>query len=121
MEGLRDFIAMLTSSKVQGHVWVDGSFTSQKIDPDDVDVVLVCDGTLYDNGADEYRLAVDLVISNLKKTIKCDSYVCMQYPVGHPLYEEGVWNHAWYLKQWGFSRDEEMKGILVVSLGEMTP
>ncbi|WP_279358197.1 DUF6932 family protein [Methylobacterium indicum] len=121
MSGLREFIDKLKISGIVGKIWIDGSFITQKIDPKDVDLVLIFDGTIYDSGDDKLRSTIDWVNSNLKKALKCDSYVCMQYPKGHPLHEEGLWWYAWYHKRWGFDREDEPKGIVVVCLDGATP
>lgn len=116
MDGLQDFHRLLATSGVVGKLWLDGSFTTEKIDPKDVDVVLMCKAEIYDAGPPEVRTAIELVISNLKSTNYCDSYICFEYPEGHPLYDEWVWNRAYWLRQYGFSREIDPKGIVVVSI-----
>lgn len=107
---------MLEGAAIKGKIWIDGSFTTERMEPKDVDVVLLYDGVSYDNGDISVRTAIDLVVSNLKSTTGCDSYVCMQYPEGHPLHTDGQWWYGWYFKRWGFSREDDPKGIVVVSL-----
>ena len=68
MDGLHDFHRLLVTSGVVGNLWLDGSFTTEKIDPKDVDLVLMCKAELYDEGSPAVRTAIDLVISNLKST-----------------------------------------------------
>lgn len=116
IEGFKTFIERLKDAKFVGEIWVDGSFTTKKIDPKDIDVVVRCDGVRY-NTDEQYREVVDWVIENQKKTLKCDSYAMLEYPVGHDLHEEGDWWHAYWKVKWGFSREEDPKGIVVVKLG----
>jgi hypothetical protein len=116
MEGLNKFIQRLNAENVLGDMWVNGSFLTEKIDPKDIDLVLRCDGALYNTGTPEHRAAIDWVIANQKSTLMCDSYVLFEYPVGHPLHAEGLWWYSWYHKWWGFSRDDDPKGIVVISL-----
>jgi hypothetical protein len=116
MDGLRQFVGNLAAAGVVGNLWIDGSFLTDKIDPEDVDVILLCDGPLYDRGPSAYQTAVDWVIDNQKATFKCDSYALFQYPPGHALHTDGVWWHAYWLRQWGFSRESDPKGIVVITL-----
>ncbi|OAI24904.1 hypothetical protein A1351_02680 [Methylosinus sp. R-45379] len=115
MEGFRRFVERLADCGVDGEIWVDGSFTTEKIDPKDIDVVVRCDGTRY-NADERYREIVNWVIENQKAELKCDSYALLEYPEGHELHEEGGWWHAYWKVKWGFSREEDPKGIVVVKL-----
>ncbi len=118
MAGLAQFVQRLVDAKVLGDLWVDGSFLTEKIDPIDVDVVVAVDGdAVYDRGSVEQRAALDWAIGNQKTTLKCDSYVLMEYPLGHRLYDEGRWNYSYWHRQWGFDRRDDPKGIVVISLG----
>lgn len=40
MDGLEKFVDMLRSEGIVGDLWIDGSFMTQKLDPEDVDIVL---------------------------------------------------------------------------------
>jgi uncharacterized protein DUF6932 len=113
------FVATLETAKVPGEIWADGSFLTEKINPKDIDLVLRVDGELYNSGTVEQRQAIDWVIANQKLTLKCDSYVLFGYPVGHPLHDEGLWWYSWWHRQWGFSREDDPKGIVVLSLSEV--
>jgi hypothetical protein len=118
MYGLKQFVQRLVDANVLGELWADGSFPTEKIDPKDVDVLVRIDGdAVYNNGTNEQRDAIDWVIVNQKATLMCDSYVLMEYPSGHPLHDEGKWWYSYWHKQWGFSRDDDPKGIAVISLG----
>lgn len=116
-EGLKKFVERLETDGVEGELWLDGSFLTEKINPKDVDVVLRIDGGLYNSGTVEQRAAVDWVIANQKAALKCDSYVLFEYPdPANPLHEEGKWWYSYWHKQWGFSREDDPKGIAVVSV-----
>ena len=67
------------------------------------------------------RDTVDWVIANQKHTPLCDSYVLMEYPGGHALHTEGEWWYSYWHRQWGFSREDDPKGIVVIDLGSSTP
>ena len=99
---------------VRADVWIDGSFLTQKIDPEDADIVLCVDHDAYDSGTIEQRQALDWVGSNLKNSLGCDSYLFCTYPDTHPLHWEGQYAWAYWLKQFGFSRGNDLKGVAVV-------
>jgi hypothetical protein len=118
MGGLMVFVNRALDARVLGEVWANGSFLTEKIDPKDVDIIVRVDGdAVYDRGTREQREVIDWIIANQKVTLKCDSYVLMEYPVGHPLHIEGQWWYSYWHRQWGFSREDDPKGIIVVSLG----
>jgi hypothetical protein len=115
-DGLGDFTRILERFDVVGEIWVDGSFLTEKINPKDVDVLLKVDGALYNHGTPEQRNAIDWVIDNQKLTLKCDSYVLFDYPPGDPLHTDSQWWYSYWHKQWGFSREDDPKGIVVLTL-----
>jgi hypothetical protein len=117
MQGIRQFIGRLATVGLTAEVWLDGSFLTEKIEPKDVDVLVKCSALEYDAGAPEQCAAIDWVIANQKVSLKCDSYALFDYPHGHPLHAEGEWWYSYWHVKWGFSRQEDPKGIAVILLG----
>ncbi len=74
------------------------------------------DSRVYDEGTDQQRSILHTVNANLKKILGCDSYLFLEYPQGHPLYEEGQRLREYWLRQFGISRSDEPKGIAVVEV-----
>jgi hypothetical protein len=119
MRGLEQVVGMLRNKKIQGELWVNGSFLTQKIDPNDVDIILLIQGIFYDNAKAEQKACIEWVNDNLEETHHCDSYVHVEWPESHPRFWFGEYMRTWWFRQWGFARDGvTMKGIAVVSLGE---
>src|SRR5437588_12114043 len=58
MDGLTAVTTRLVKSWVVGELWVDGSFVTEKIDPDDADVVLRIGAGLYNDGLPEQRESI---------------------------------------------------------------
>jgi hypothetical protein len=119
MQGLEQIVDTLNSQAIEGKLWVDGSFVTEKINPNDSDVVLFIQGPFYDNATIQQRQIVDWFGQDLKASHCCDIYVSYEWPVGHPLYWVGEYWRAYWLRQWGFGRDETIgpaKGIAVISL-----
>lgn len=117
MNGLRAFVQRLVDDGVEGQLWIDGSFLTEKIDPKDVDVLLRYDGAAFNVGPPALQDTVRWVIANQKHTLFCDCYVLMEYPPGHALHTEGVWWYSYWHRQYGFSREIDPKGIVVIDLG----
>jgi hypothetical protein len=117
MAGSDKMIEDLEKAGVTGELWIDGSFATQKIDPDDVDVLLCVNASAYDLGSQETRDAIDKVESHsLKASLHCDSYVWREYPSNHSAYNESQWDRAYWIKQFGFSRVDDYKGILLLAI-----
>lgn len=114
MIGLQRLVAELEGRGVETAVWVDGSFVTEKINPEDADVVLCTDGSVFDEGTDEQRAILHTVNANLKDALNRDSYLSLEYPQGHPLHEEGQRLRRYWLRQFGTSRSDQPKGIAVV-------
>ena len=100
----------------EGEVWINGSFLTEKMNPEDVDLVLLITAEFYENGTEEQRKTVDWLNSNLKDLYSCHSYLLMEWPKGHSQYWIGQYYHSYWMKQFGFSRGDEMKGIAVIAL-----
>src|SRR5688572_7068176 len=47
-QGLTDFFTELSNGGIAGVAWVNGSFLTEKLDPDDCDLVLCMDGPTLD-------------------------------------------------------------------------
>lgn len=116
MAGLEAIVAKLESEGIVGELWIDGSFLTHKMDPADADLVLRVEAEVYDNGTDEQRETIDWLGSNLSSSHRCDSYVFLVWPHAHPNYWIGEYMEAYWMRQWGFSRELTMKGIAVVLL-----
>src|SRR5205085_763701 len=94
MDGLEHVLDHLSLVGVVADVWVDGSFLTEKIEPEDSDIVVCIQSDVYENGSRAQKDTIDWVGSNLKADFKCDSYVHVEYPDGHPLHAEGEWMRA---------------------------
>ena len=113
MRSLEAMCTTLSIALVKADVWVDGSFLTQKIEPDDVDVLVVLPSGV--NGTPEQRAAIKRVDDqDFAFPIKCDSYTTIEYPRGHKKYWFGEYARAYWLRQFGFARTNAMKGIAVI-------
>jgi hypothetical protein len=118
MSGLETVVDRLVTASIIGKLWVDGSFLTEKINPADTDVVLEVDApSMYDNGIQEQIDAINWIVGNLKNTpLKCDCYPLFTYPIPHLLFQEGEWWKIYWTHTFGFSREVDPKGIVVISI-----
>jgi hypothetical protein len=122
MIGLEGVVARLVQSGVVGEIWVNGSFLTEKIDPKDVDILLHVEADFYNNASVEERAAIDWVGSNLKQTHRVDSYLWLEHHrrPGDPDYWESDWDRAYWIRQFGFSREDDYKGMALLVLSGRT-
>jgi hypothetical protein len=66
--------------------WLDGSYVTTKLDPRDVDVVSIVNGSELEGlDAVEEMLLVGLVSGHASRDLHgCDSFLVAEYPPGHP-------------------------------------
>ena len=122
MQGLESVIQKLLALEIRGDLWVDGSFLTEKINPNDVDVVLhISPDFMNAATAEQKQMLRWLDEESLKEHYQCDSYVWYEYAQDDPLAVENEWHRAYWVRQYGWSRDAEMKGIALISLPEGVP
>lgn len=112
MQRLEEVISLLNSKGIEGRIWIDGSFVTKKHEPDDVDVLLEVDEA-YVNQLEGERLQLFkwFQATSLYHQYRCDNYVLVTGPDAE---HEYMW--AYWLRQFGFSRSEVMKGLAVIRL-----
>jgi hypothetical protein len=120
MTGLLEVLGRLRRAGVHVEVWVNGSFMTVKQDPRDVDIVLRVPADLFERGTDEQRAALQWIEANQKGNHHCDSYLFPVFPPGDDREVLNDYNHAYWIRQFGFSRGQEMKGIAVLYSGEVS-
>jgi hypothetical protein len=114
MQGLSIVLRRLLAARMIGELWINGSFLTEKINPEDSDVVLALDHRIVDFGGTPLQVkTVEWINSNLRAKHLCDSYVFFDYPKGHPYEEVGEWSRAYWIRQFGFTRRDQPKGIAV--------
>lgn len=117
MEGLEAVVERLRASGLACEVWVDGSFVTRKLDPQDSDIVVCVKATTYDSASTAQQSVIQWIIGNLKGIHLCDSYVLVEYDPPHPLSSRSVNDRAYWRGMFGFNRADEPKGIALLKLG----
>ncbi len=114
--GLEIVIDFLTSADVTGTLWIDGSFTTEKINPNDADVILACDGTFFNDAPPHTQAAVREFIAGFQKNLHCHTFVHFAYPLDHELYIESHFQYCFYVGKMGWTSTHEPKGIVTLDI-----
>jgi hypothetical protein len=113
MEKLEEVLSLIQQNGMRGEVWIDGSFTTEKLNPDDVDLILVTEAKDHQSFDDDQRNFFKWFSeTSLYDRFRCDNYTMIK-DASHPKNE---WTLAYWLRQFGFSRGNQMKGLAVVKL-----
>lgn len=117
MDGFLYVVRRLVAARALGELWVDGSFLTEKIDPDDVDMVLRIDADLCKNAPVETLQALDWFASDdLETAHRCHCFVCVEFPSDHEHFLIGERTRQYWLDWFGTSRNGEAKGIAAITV-----
>ena len=93
-----------------------GSLLTEKIDPEDADILLRIQAHLYDNATPEQRETLKWFESGLKNSFYCDCYIWPEYPLGHDLHEVSENTRTYWTEWFGKSRSGHPKGVAVIAI-----
>jgi len=99
------FLSIFNNVGITCEIWIDGSFTTDKHDPSDIDVIFFFDPVEVNGLAQQKKGILSELFGNRTDTkyrYKCDVYFVPNDRVQDRSYWRG-----WF----GFSRDEQPKGI----------
>ncbi len=94
--------------------WLDGSFTTTKADPGDINLVSFCDASQIDKLPDaQFKLLTAYTSGKITKALcHCDSYIALNVPEHHPLREDFETTYNYWLDLFGNDRTGTPKGIV---------
>jgi hypothetical protein len=96
---------------------LDGSFTTSKVDPHDIDLVVVLDPATIP-ASHAKRVGELLSGPGAKQDYHCDAYALLEYPTNHPYYNSvTVQGRAYWLKWFGRDRRGNDKGRVWSEVG----
>jgi len=106
---LESIIAATNQQAISGHIWIDGSFVTAKLNPDDVDIALMISrATLRALNPAQKTFFDDFSDEKLYDRYKLDSYgIAIDEGT-----DDGDYTYAYWLRQFGFSRGDDPKGII---------
>ena len=126
MDGLEKFIKTLIDNGILGQLWLNGSFLTKKIEPDDADLVIEFDAHIYDQGTNSTKALLERIASDLKQdreyfksSYYCDPYPLAVFPEAEPqLYKQTERQRQYWLDQFGSDRRRKPKGLAIVEIGK---
>jgi len=109
LDGLQAFFTGLRAADVDFEVWLDGSFCTNKFDPNDIDLVVFADPDALNrlDPARQTLLSGLLDRTNARRQFGCDVLFTSSNDPNMRSYWRG-----WY----GFDRSEQPKGILCLTV-----
>ncbi|HEY5381139.1 MAG TPA: hypothetical protein VIJ65_02730 [Acidobacteriaceae bacterium] len=124
MAGLDAVLERIGTVGINGTVWLDGSFTTQKDEPEDVDFILIADTAYRHSGTPEQQGCIEWLINrenDPKVSCSCDTDVVLEFPEDSPFYELAEQTKAHFREAvYGQSVvTKEPKGIVVLSIPEI--
>lgn len=107
---LRDFLDELSKINTRFEIWLDGSFTTLKIEPEDIDILIVYNNNAMNILPDEQKAIVNSLFDRdlTKIRYNIDILICPDDDVNIRSYWRG-----WF----GYSRSEQPKGIAKFNYG----
>lgn len=116
MDAFAVILDYLAHAGVTCQIWLDGSFVTAKINPNDIDFIAVVDSRIYDEGTDEVRHALDALTDGdlWEPSMACDTNVAYIDP---PEYASALNVLSYWQRRFGFSIvDQTPKGIPTIKL-----
>lgn len=124
MTGFRAVVERIVRCGIEGELWVNGSFLTEKIDPADIDLCAMIPSRFYDFGTEDQRIVIDWLISSEnepKRRFHCDTNADLVYPETSPDYYlcGPMFDH--WRRIFGTSvKTSEPKGIAVLRLEQVS-
>lgn len=118
MAGLELVITQIANINLPLEIWVDGGFLTEKLNPKDSDIV-VCVPQSSWRAANQHQLDA---LGHLrdddyeKEPYFCDANFFVNHEPGSALATQGEWDRAYWLRQFGFARNDEEKGVAVIKV-----
>lgn len=115
--GLAHVCGQLNACKIDMEMWVNGSFLTKKVDPEDSDVVVRISSDDLDVAHSAQCKLLDVIVQeDYKSQYRCDFYCFVEYPNSHERAADGEWMRAYWIRQFGFSRADTPKGLALLEI-----
>ncbi len=104
------FLEKLREFPIEMEIWVDGSFVTEKENPGDIDLVVVCQNEAVNSLPDDKQEGLIQLFRNNAETklrYECDAYFILD-----DMHDKSYWRGLF-----GFDRNEVPKGIPRLKIG----
>lgn len=113
-EGYKQHKQEMESLSIVFEQFINGSFTTTKNDPSDIDMVCFADADAVNNlsPADQQKLLSLVAGKDTQSVYHCDCYFSPVVPDDHPDYNKLRASRKYWMGEFGFDRQERAKGIV---------
>jgi hypothetical protein len=109
--------------RIHSDLWIDGSFLTEKIDPPDVDFMVVMPDGFLNSVSPEQEAVLNWLCEDTSQPAKaifqCDSYSLYCTNSADPGYSDFLRQDAYWKKQFGESRRGDPKGMALIHLSRL--
>lgn len=119
-EGFSRLIRRLTEARIVCDLVVDGSFLTEEIEPEDIDLAVVVTPVFYENCSSGQRSVLDWIRDDftIRQTHLCDCYLCVEFGPADPQYFEGIQNRAYWVDFYSTSVVyKRARGVAILRVG----
>ena len=116
--GFKRILRELDRMEIPADLVINGSFLTEEIDPDDIDFAVIVAAEYFESLQGERLAYLEWIRDDktIKATHRCDCNLCVEFPVGHPMYWDGIQNRAYWVglfsKSIIYKRD---RGVVIMS------
>ena len=114
--GFTSFIDRLCGFKLKFTVWVDGSFVTSKLEPNDIDFLVIFDYAEFSSIPKKKREELGMMFTTkiFRSIYFCDAYMeVTDKDSDRPLLER----HSYWLGLFSYDRNLNVKGIICLEFG----
>ncbi|WP_342676914.1 DUF6932 family protein [Methanofollis sp. UBA420] len=96
--------------------WLDGSYTTKKENPGDIDFVTHVDAIKVNSLKNDSDFVSLLNHGEVKENYRCDTYFIFVYPKEDPRYSHTLAGKEYWIKWFGHDREMNPKGLIQFDL-----
>jgi hypothetical protein len=99
---------------------LNGSFTTNKENPEDMDLLIVFDGESL-TSFEKSKCPLLMNNETIKEGYNCHSFPLVKFPKSKPkLYESYLAKKKYWLECWGSDREDNLKGLINIPMNKST-
>jgi hypothetical protein len=114
---LTGLVADLVGASMTCELWINGSFLTEKLEPNDIDLSFVMKSMDFEAlDVSSQSAIVNQLNGGKKYSPLLDTYICIQFAESDP--RRAADKSAYWAYKWGVGWDDYLKGFAVLRLGE---
>lgn len=108
---IKGLFSKIEEQKLSLEIWLNGSFLTKKLNPNDCDLVTAVPLEIYESCNNTQLDLLKKIKDNLKNELLCDSYTYIVYPHHHANVKLNESNYNYWKYLFGNCRNRQPKGI----------